>query len=400
MCYNRNNVASLWGESMARQERLALIDEIEKGTDSRVLVYACGDWPVSGARIADDAVWPIHDHLRKLSAAKRIKRLALFIYSIGGVSETPWKIVSTIREFCDEFHVIVPYKCYSAATMIALGADKIVMGKKGELGPIDPSIMIEGTPAKPMLLKDVGVEDISSYIGFLKNRVGLTDQTALSSAVGILAEHLTPPLLGRIDRIYSHSRLVARKLLSLHNPPLDDTKVSAIIESLTEKSYSHGHAIGRKEAKQLGLDVEDMEEKVEEQCWTLLETYAAPLRLRDTADPGSFFPDELVNRHVMPQTVGVVESKELLHSFAGQLELQRVRAMPAQLNINVQIPLNIPNVQANQLPAALQQALQQIVQQGAQQLQLLVQQEIARQAPVQGVQARLAGGRWIEGQDF
>ena len=44
-----------------------------------------------------------------------------------------------IREYCDTFSVLVPYKARSAATMIALGADEIVMSDLSELSPIDPA---------------------------------------------------------------------------------------------------------------------------------------------------------------------------------------------------------------------------------------------------------------------
>lgn len=35
---------------------------------------------------------------------------------------------------------MVPYKAHSAATLIAIGCDEIVMGSKSELGPIDPAL--------------------------------------------------------------------------------------------------------------------------------------------------------------------------------------------------------------------------------------------------------------------
>jgi hypothetical protein len=31
-----------------------------------------------------------------------------------------------IREFCDEFNVLIPYKAHSAATLLSLGADTII----------------------------------------------------------------------------------------------------------------------------------------------------------------------------------------------------------------------------------------------------------------------------------
>lgn len=225
---------------MTTQDRKKLIVEIEKERSSKVVVFFCGDRPLAPTAIADDAIRPMYDHLRTLDP--KPEKLDLYLYSLGGLMETPWKIVTMLREFCKELSVVVPYKAYSAATMIALGADKISMTDKSELGPIDPQLNVAVGPDRPQfVLPQIGVEDVASYVTFLRQRAGLTDQTALAGCIAALVSNLTPPLLGRIERVYSHIRLVARKLLSLARPPIDDRRVTAIIEQLTEKTYVHGH---------------------------------------------------------------------------------------------------------------------------------------------------------------
>lgn len=192
----------------SRKDRLKLIEKIEELRNSKLLVYFCGDRPLVPANIANDAIRPLYDHLLALTSGKeKIKTIDLFLYGIGGRLEVPWRIVTMIREFCENFNVIVPYKAYSAATLIALGADKIIMGKKGELSPIDPTLHVivpEGAQPPP-LPREIGVEDISSYITFMKERVGLTDQDALVQTITILAEKLTPVILGQVQRAYSTS---------------------------------------------------------------------------------------------------------------------------------------------------------------------------------------------------
>ena len=54
-----------------------------------------------------------------------------------------------IREYCDKFSVLVPDKAHSAATMIALGADEIVMSNLSEISPIDPSTANVFNPQDP-----------------------------------------------------------------------------------------------------------------------------------------------------------------------------------------------------------------------------------------------------------
>src|SRR5579859_3704785 len=106
-----------------RAKRLGLIKELEAKLSTKILVYFTADSPVVGALISEDAILPIFDHLRALGKQKRI---TLFLYSNGGQMETPWKLVTMLREYCEELHIIVPYRAYSAATMIAIGTDKIL----------------------------------------------------------------------------------------------------------------------------------------------------------------------------------------------------------------------------------------------------------------------------------
>jgi len=55
---------------------------------------------------------------------------------------------------------------------------------------------------------------------------------------------------------------VARKLLTSRKEKIEEDRISTIIDALTEKMYSHGHAIGRKEASELGLSVDKPEDAV------------------------------------------------------------------------------------------------------------------------------------------
>ncbi|KUK47505.1 MAG: hypothetical protein XD74_1886, partial [Actinobacteria bacterium 66_15] len=149
----------------AARERKSVIADIEAARGSKVLVYVTGDRTgLPPARIGEDAVRPMYDHLLAMSGDGPVENVDLFLYSRGGDVSVPWRIVSMIREFCTNYRVLIPYKAHSAATMISLGADEIVMGRKAELGPIDPTLsrvaQAEGTVPPP----EISVEDVSSYV--------------------------------------------------------------------------------------------------------------------------------------------------------------------------------------------------------------------------------------------
>jgi ATP-dependent protease ClpP protease subunit len=110
--------------SISRPKRMELIKAIEKERNSRLLVYITGDRRGLETRIATD-VFPIfHEHLSHMGKQKRID---LFLYSTGGITIAGYALVNLIREFCEEFNVIIPFKALSCATLISLSANEIVM---------------------------------------------------------------------------------------------------------------------------------------------------------------------------------------------------------------------------------------------------------------------------------
>ena len=107
-----------------------------------------------------DALRHIYEHLRQLGECEKID---LFIYTTGGQIFVPHRLTRLIREFCDNFSVLVPYRCHSAGTLLCLGADEIIMGKFGELSPIDPRTSNLFNPRNPhdeTKVIPISVEDV------------------------------------------------------------------------------------------------------------------------------------------------------------------------------------------------------------------------------------------------
>ena len=79
------------------------------------------------------------------------KELVLILNSPGGNALAAERIVNICRSFSEKgFRVIVPKMAKSAATMVCLGADEIIMSRTSELGPIDPQILIHDEHGKPV----------------------------------------------------------------------------------------------------------------------------------------------------------------------------------------------------------------------------------------------------------
>lgn len=254
---------------MPHRERSELIRKIQERRQSKVICYLTSLRPNVPAAMSDDAVRVMFDYLLRLEK-KPIPRLDIFLCTNGGSGTVPWRMVSVFREFSKSLGVLVPYRAYSAGTLLALGADEIVMHPFAELGPIDPTV---GNPFNPIEQGSgrrigISVEDVRAYISFVKSS-GITHEDELIKAIEILANKVHPLALGNVERFLQQSRMIATKIMRTHCKRADDHKIKEIVENLASKLYFHGHPINRKEAKEdLKLQVKEVPE-VEDDMWKL-----------------------------------------------------------------------------------------------------------------------------------
>lgn len=379
---------------MPRDERKNLIEQIEKLRGSKVLAYVTGDRTPTPAQIGDDAVRPMYAHLREMG---HVEKLDLFIYSRGGAIDVPWRIVSALRQASDEWNILVPFRANSAATLIALGADEIVMGRQGELGPIDPIMSVQRTLPQPgggqtLIQEQMSVEDIMAYTKFVHERAGLSDQSALSNAVDKLTDRLDAVGIGNVYRTHLHIRDVAERMLRSRKEPVAERAMGAIVETLAERVYAHGHAIGLTEAKQMGLPVQAADENLDDLMWKLLQQYEDDLKLLEPIDPVRALTT--TDLYEEDGVIAALESTWAVHEFAGKIEIRARRQMPPNLNVALNLNIQLPPGLNPAQQAAMQQLLQAAQQQILQQAQDAVQQALRDNAPPQGADAGFRGGVW------
>jgi len=279
---------------MSFAERQGAIVRLEQGFGAPILTYITGDTLNSvGTKIGQDALRLFYRHLANLG---HVDRLGLLLYTRGGDTLATWRIVTLLREFCKELHVLIPYRCHSAGTLIALGADQIWMGPMGELSPVDPSVTNEFNPADAASQAKVpiSVEDVTAFFKLLQAQMlgeetdvwetpwDLSEDTLLQ-AFRVLAEHVHPLALGNIQRSHSQIRQLTHKLLGLHME--NQATVDSIVNTLTEKLFTHGHLIGRVEGKEIKLPISDPSKAVEALMWRVFELYETQMRIGMIVDP-------------------------------------------------------------------------------------------------------------------
>lgn len=76
------------------------------------------------------------------------RKLDLILTSPGGSPEAAESIMDYLRSRFDHIRAVVPVAAMSAATMMALACDEILMGTHSQLGPIDPQLTVV-TPEGP-----------------------------------------------------------------------------------------------------------------------------------------------------------------------------------------------------------------------------------------------------------
>lgn len=329
-------------------ERRKLFEQIEAKRGSRVVAYVTSDrqGPVN-ARVAMDII-PIVS--RQLRAIGKTRQVDLVLYSAGGDTMVPWRLVSMIREYCEHFSVLVPYKAHSAATMIALGADEIVMSDMSELSPIDPSTSNFFNPADPKNPDgriQISVEEVMSYFDLAKNKFGVKSDEKLADIFMKFTEAtpaIHPLALGNVNRTHNLIKVLAERLLKSHTRPMTKDAIVGIIEHFTEKLYSHQYYIGRKEAREdLGVStIVDADPALADILSSLYESYNTDMRLIEPWNPETEIDGRSENRR--EYRIAFVESREESRAFGLSMEFKKLQQLVPQ-----QTPTGVVNVQQEQI---------------------------------------------------
>jgi len=181
------------------------------------------------------------------------KQLDLILHSPGGTAEAAESIVTYLRKRFDHVRVFVPVAAMSAATMIALSADEVVMGQHSQLGPIDPQFIIQ-TPEGP---RSAPAKAILNQ--FDKAKDECRDPSKLAAWMPILRSYM-PGLLTQCE----DSRKLAETMVSTWLKQYmfgqeDDAESKAVAVAQWFADYdsfqSHGRRVSPDEAIDKGLKV-------------------------------------------------------------------------------------------------------------------------------------------------
>jgi|GEM_PF-2554824 len=178
------------------------IQELEKILDSKIITYI-QNLEEEGIYIDTDDVTILTGILTQFERAKTID---LIIHSYGGEALAAQRIVYAFREYAKNFRVIVPNIAKSAATIVAFGAEKILINSTAELGPIDPQFKYKGH----YIPKKILPEKTEELIKKIEDKIGKGhDATAYIQQLAMI----DPSVTESCKRAVEDAELVATELL-------------------------------------------------------------------------------------------------------------------------------------------------------------------------------------------
>ncbi|HEY6254053.1 MAG TPA: hypothetical protein VI685_29215, partial [Candidatus Angelobacter sp.] len=238
-----------------RKQLLRRLSEHDKTQKVGVVAFLCSE--SANASIGPEDIPGLGD---ALSSIGDVDQLDFILDGPGGDGPVAEKIIELCRSYCKKFRVIVPNRAKSAATIIALGADQIVMGHTSELGPIDAQVMVVTSGLPRYISAQSFIDARESLESRFKEAAKKREETK-----HILQQiaSLDPSFIDHCEKLMGFSTAVAKKNLckymfkSLPNAE-QNKRIAAVLKALASVSEFkvHGRMINANTAKtELKLDV-------------------------------------------------------------------------------------------------------------------------------------------------
>lgn len=263
-----------------------LISKITKQLDAPLLAY----WNSNGGSVCQNDVIVLSDILKYINKCDKIY---FFIKSSGGSGQASLRIVHLLRQSFKNVIALLPLEAASAATMLCLGADEIQMGPLAYITAVDTSLQHELSPVnKNNTMVYVSQDELSRVIKLWREQAGENNNNPYEH----IYKYIHPLVLGAVDRASSLSVKLCKDILSYHMK--DQKLIDSISNSLNSEYPSHSYPITIKEAKKLGLNVKDMDNKLNDSLMSLNEYYSEMGQKSCTDyDELNYHDNEILNIH-------------------------------------------------------------------------------------------------------
>lgn len=229
---------------LTRRRRRGLIREIEAETQRALLCYVS-----EGGSIMREDVLYLETLLQRVEPGDNV---TLLLNSPGGDPDAAEKLLHMLREIVSppasqtfgNLEIVVPNEAKSAATLMALGADRLTMSDTSELGPIDPQIEIEvgGTSR---------LYPVAAWLAAYEAAERRCREDPDNPAFRTAFETFDPLIIEHLRMANLRTRQLAERIARRHG--WNDTLVADSLMD-TNRFPSHGQMIDWRTAQGIGLD--------------------------------------------------------------------------------------------------------------------------------------------------
>jgi hypothetical protein len=214
--------------------------------------------------VSDEVGRELHERLtRVLNDQRKRDKCTLFLTTLGGDPHGGYRLARCLRHHYKHVRLVVPSRCKSAGTLIAICADELAIGDLGELGPLD----IQVSKPSEFLERSSGLDIVQALNQVLQHaqmafrqtlmdiRMGgrlstrLAGEFASKVAVGIvepLYAQIDPNRLGEMQRAMQITHEYGERLDG-HSSNLKEGSLDKLVAGYP----SHSFVIDRKEAREL-----------------------------------------------------------------------------------------------------------------------------------------------------
>ena len=226
--------------------------------------------------------------LLKEKEGARAEQAHMTILSFGGDAGAAYKIARAMQlNYPKGWSLFVPGLCKSAATLIAIGAESLIIADEGELGPLDVQLfdgnelfgMASGLAIISTVAELTRVAENVFYEFLLKLRSSGVGTKISAHAASEFACGLVAPIANQIDPVKYGEHVRALQVTVAYGGRLNEKYNNArvgSIERLTEYYHAHDFVIDREEAKGL---FERVSEPGEIECGIKSELSSAEIDL-------------------------------------------------------------------------------------------------------------------------
>jgi hypothetical protein len=187
------------------------------------------------------------------------KGLILMVNSLGGDMIVAERIVNMCRSYSGtgEYWALVPGRAKSAATVVCMGASKVMMAAPSELGPVDPQIIREEDGEAKWFSAFSLVTGYNTLFNEAVKATGNVEPYIQQLARYDVREINT--YQGFIDVSKDIAlRILGSGMMKGRTPTDIEAKIKVFLDPMAG-THNHGRAIYAKEARDCGLIVEELD---------------------------------------------------------------------------------------------------------------------------------------------